>query len=120
MDNENCDAHHDRALAMLVPKMVLLAAVMGMGACARRRHRRHLLEGSPGHDGHEMRGDGGHGDHRGCGGCGHRHGGRHGGFHEGPASSKNTPQRILEKRFASGEIDEDEFRRRRSVLQEND
>jgi uncharacterized membrane protein len=26
---------------------------------------------------------------------------------------------MLEKRFASGEIDEDEFRRRRSVLQEN-
>jgi putative membrane protein len=53
----------------------------------------------------------------------HRHGPWQAG---GPAMAggthrhENSPLDLLGRRFAAGEIDEDEYRRRQSVLQEND
>lgn len=44
-------------------------------------------------------------------------GGGDGDTRERPAS---TPMQILQERFARGEIDEEEFRRRREVLQKSD
>ena len=112
MEWKNREGHNDRALFMMVSKVVLIAAVMGVGACARHCRHRHLQDGSSSHDGHDGRE---HPRHCGCGDREDRHGGRG----HGPAKSKIDPLRILERRFASGEIDEDEFRRRGSVLQEN-
>ena len=111
MESENCEGHDDRALFMLASKIALFAAVFGIGACARHRRRHHLQDASRSRDGH---GDGAHARHCECAGREDRHGDRG----RGPAKSKIDPLRILEKRFASGEIDEDEFRRRWSVLQE--
>ncbi len=128
MENENCEGHDAHPFFMIVPKVALLATVMGIGACARhRRHRQLELEGGCAeHDGHcgcqPSR-------HRGPGQRGHRFDGPgHGpqerdvhfaGPEHAPAKPKAGPLEILETRFANGEIDEDEFRRRRGVLQEN-
>jgi uncharacterized membrane protein len=38
------------------------------------------------------------------------------GCRRGPGRQKFDPTRILDKRFASGEIDEDEYQRRRGIL----
>jgi len=38
--------------------------------------------------------------------------------HQPSASHPDDPQRMLEQRFARGEIDEEEFRRRRDVLRD--
>ena len=117
MEHENCESHPGPGLSLVVAKVALLAGVMGMGACARHLRHRHLEEG---HDGGQRRhcrcgdledrheGHGGHERARGDEGAGHR-----------PATPGVGPLGILETRFANGDIDEDEFRRRRAVLREN-
>mgnify|MGYP006282641195 CR=1 FL=1 len=48
-----------------------------------------------------------------------RWGGGHGPHqHAQPSASRNAAREILEQRFARGEIDEEEFRRRRQALDE--
>jgi hypothetical protein len=89
----------------------LLLAVIAFGIGAKHRHSREH-EGGDGHDGHES-GTDSHGHRCRCKGkcCGER-------VHLG-GNLRNDPLKILELRYASGKIDEEEFRRRRSVLQEN-
>lgn len=112
MECENCEGQNGRALFAMV---ALFAAALGIGAFAKHRRHRHQHEGPGGPDGHEFCAD--HLHHE-CGREGERRGGGRGRGHR-PGRSRIDPIKMLEKRFASGEIDEDEFRRRRSVLQEN-
>ena len=125
MENEKCEGHNDHLMYMLVPKALLLATVMGIGACVRHRRHRHLHDGPAKHDGHCGCQ---HPRQRGSGDPEHHHDGPDHAPHqmehrEGPGHLPPRPQQgpveILELRFASGEIDEDEFRRRLSVLHEN-
>ncbi|WP_328724552.1 SHOCT domain-containing protein [Streptomyces sp. NBC_00259] len=46
------------------------------------------------------------------------HGGTHGGMHGGMYGGEQSPIAVLGRRFAAGEIDEDEYWRRLSVLDE--
>jgi hypothetical protein len=92
----------------LVGLVAFLGAV-SIGACCKhhvcRKHDQHC-EGNckrcHGH-GHEV----GHG-------CG-----ADGGYGRGSERRLIDPTSILDKRFAAGEIDEDEYKRRRDVLKEN-
>lgn len=52
-------------------------------------------------------------------GEGDDHAGAQGGHGPGPMRRRMDPLRILDKRFAAGEIDEDDYLRRRQVLKEN-
>jgi hypothetical protein len=112
MDRENCEGKNGRAPLMMVPMVALFAAVLAIGSCAKHRRHLHQHEGPEGHGGHERHA---HPRHHECGCADERHCRRD----HGPVKVLIEPLQILEKRFASGEIDEDEFRRRRSVLQEN-
>lgn len=110
MECENCEGPDVRALLRAVPVVAIFAAV-GLGACAKRRHRKHSHEDTLSGDGH----DHGHGAH-----WRHHEEERedlhHGRGFYGSLKRGMDPVHILERRFASGEIDEDEFRRRRRVL----
>ena len=53
MECENREEHNYRPLFMMVPKVVLFAAVMGVGARTRHCRHRHLKDGSGSHDGCE-------------------------------------------------------------------
>ena len=53
MECENREGHNYRPLFMMVAKVVLFAAVMGVGACTRHCRHRHLKDGSGSHDGCE-------------------------------------------------------------------
>lgn len=117
MHRENCKAPGIAGLFLLAPMVALIGAVMGR--CAGAKH--HL--GAPG-DGPEV-GCRHHG-HHGCGGGrgrgfrgGHGHDHDHG---HAPGARRRgfDPMRILDKRFANGEIDEDEYQRRRNVLKDKD
>lgn len=111
MECENPEGQNCRALFALV---AMFAAALGLGAWAKHRRHRHQHEGPGCRDGHEFCS---HHRHHECGreGEGRRGRGRGG----GPGRSRIDPIKMLEVRFASGEIDEDEFRRRRSVLEED-
>ena len=110
MECENCEGPEARALLRAVPMVALFVAALGagVGACARRRHHRRHHEGPSG-----------------SGGCCH---GRHHGVVGNDAEQGDQGRTIvtgdgdafevLAQRFANGELDEDEFRRRRSVLSE--
>ena len=78
---------------VLVPLMALFGAVVAIGT--RVKHRK----------GHTCQ-------------CGHGHHGGHGPHDDhGPGPDhEDDPMRILDRRFASGEIDEDDYLRRREVL----
>ncbi len=132
MDNAKCEGHHDHQMCMLVPKAIVLATLMGIGACVRYRRHRRLREGTGvdgGHCGcrHPRRRGSEHSDHSEH--AEHHHEGSHHAPHDpsihpegpghAPPRSQPGPIEILEVRFASGEIDEDEFRCRLSVLHEN-
>ncbi|MBW4030751.1 MAG: SHOCT domain-containing protein [Acidobacteria bacterium] len=95
MEVERCEVANRQGTVLTVPAVAFLVAVLGagVGALARRRRRRrhHGVAGS----------DEGRSDH-----------GRPTGTIDADAFE------ILARRFASGELDEDEFRRRRSVLSE--
>lgn len=45
--------------------------------------------------------------------------GRRGPWHVRPAAAENSPTAVLGRRFAAGDIDEDEYWRRMSVLEEH-
>ena len=114
MECENCEGPEVRALLRAVPVVAIFAAV-GMGACAKRRHHLHSQEEA--HSGRDH--DHGHGAHWRHHEDEHEHEHedlRHGRRGYGPLRRGMDPVRILERRFASGEIDEDEFRRRRHAL----
>lgn len=106
MDSENCMRRRCSGLVVLLPLIALFGAIAGIGCCKRHRHCGEEHEGHDdgkcGHRGH------GHGCH-----CGHGEGREH-----GPGRQGFDPMRILDKRFAAGEIDEDEYLRRRTVLKE--
>jgi hypothetical protein len=106
MDSENCMRRRYSGLVVLLPLIALFGAIAGIGCCKRHRHcgeeHEEHDDGKCGHRGH------GHGCH-----CGHGEGREHGLGRQG-----FDPMRILDKRFASGEIDEDEYLRRRTVLKE--
>jgi len=87
----------------IVRIMALVATVVALGAGVRHRRRSHGHEHGGNHD------DNGCGCKENC--CKRRANRRHG--------VRTNPLRILELRFACGRIDEDEFRRRRRVLQEH-
>jgi len=110
MECENCEGPDVRALLRAVPVVAVVAAV-GLGACAKRRHHLHAHEGT--HSGDEREHEhGAHWPHH-----EHEHEElRHARRVYGPIRRGMDPLRILERRYASGEIDEDEFRRRRHVL----
>lgn len=113
MDSENCTARRAGGLVVLLPLIALFGAIAGIGCCKRRRHCG---------EEHEERGDGecGHRGHGHCRHCGHGcHCGHGEGRAHGPGRQGFDPMRILDKRFAAGEIDEDEYLRRRTVLKEN-
>lgn len=84
-----------------------LGAVVSIGACCKhhvcRGHDEHCEGSCKRCQGHED----GHG--RGAGGW----------YGRGSEGRRIDPMRILDKRFAAGEIDEDEYKRRRDVLKEN-
>ena len=109
MDFENCTARRGSGLVVLLPLIALFGAIAGIGRCKRHCHCGEEHEGHDdgecGHRGH------GHGCH-----CGHGHGE---GREHGPGRRGFDPMSILDKRFAAGEIDEDEYLRRRMVLKEN-
>ena len=110
MECENCEDSDVRALWRAVPVVAILAAA-GLGACAQRRHRKNSYEDT--HAGDDQNHDARwrHHEHE------HQHEDRHRGHRfYGPLKRGTDPLHILERRFASGEIDEDEFRRRRRVL----
>ena len=109
MDSENCMRRTCSGLVVLLPLIALFGAIAGIGRCKRHRHFG---------EEHEERGGGecGHRGHGHCGHCGHGHGE---GREQGPGRQGFDPMRILDKRFAAGEIDEDEYLRRRTVLKEN-
>ena len=108
MDIENTEGECCRGSLLLVPVAALFVAMIGAGAsaraCRRHRSRRHEGPGGPGtcrhprH--HEVRDDVDAHD-----------------AHEN-ATLEMDPFDILARRFANGELDDDEFRRRRSVLAE--
>ena len=117
MEHENCENHRGPGPSVVVVKMALLAAVLGVGACARHLRHRHVREGNDvpgcrcprhGKGGDRAERHDGHDGPRGCGCRDHR-----------PAGAVVGPLEILATRFANGDIDEDEFRRRRDVVQEN-
>ncbi len=109
MDSENCTARRGSGLVVLLPLIALFGAIAGIGRCKRHCH---CGEEHEDHDDREC----GHRSHgHGCH-CGHGH--REGREH-GPGRRGFDPMRILDKRFAAGEIDEDEYLRRRTVLKEN-
>jgi hypothetical protein len=100
---DNSEGSRGGVLVALVPVAALFAAVMGIGAGARhRRHSRH------------------HDDPTGHRGCAHS---RHHACGEGEGRcddrDASTPLVMLQRRYASGEIDDDEFRRRWGVLHEH-
>lgn len=98
-------------LRTVVRMAALLSGVIAFGIGAKHRHSREH-EGRDGHEGHESGSDS-HDDGCRCKDkcCGERVQLR--------GNLRNDPLKILELRYASGKIDEEEFRRRRSVLQEN-
>ena len=114
MDVEHREGESCRGSLLLVPVAALFVAMMGAGAraCARRRHRSRHHEGpcGPGKC-HHPRHHEGHEGHEGHDEMAH-------GREHGPATLETDPFDILARRFANGEMDEDEFRRRRSVLTE--
>jgi len=128
MDCENGKQCNPRT-AVIAVIFVLSWAMLGAKACARHRRHRGERDGNceacaDGYARH-MHGVGhGHGHHMGHDPDHHMgHGPDHGpgygrGPDRGPQRQKFDPKRILDKRFASGEIDEDEYRRRRQVLEE--
>ena len=78
---------------VLVPLMALFGAIVAFGARLKHREGRTCQCGHGPHGGH-----GPHDDH-------------------GPGPDhEDDPMRILDRRFASGEIDEDDYLRRREVL----
>ena len=106
MDSENCSARCGSGLVALVPLIVLGGAIAGIGCRKRHSH------GGEGHDGCKCgHREGGH-----CRQCGHEHGSVHEHVH---GRHGVDPMRILDQRFAAGEIDEDDYLRRRTVLKEN-
>jgi hypothetical protein len=113
MDSESCVGRDRHSLLRKVPVVALVATLVGIGASAAQRRHLHEHE-HEGVDPHEGRCGGGHGHHHECQGVE----GRHGRGDHGPAKGRMSPLQILEKRFASGDIDEDEYRQRRSVLLE--
>ena len=110
MECENCEGPEARALLRVAPMVALVVAALGAGvsACARRRHHRRHHEGPSGSRGY------GHAHHDGAVGDDARRGDRGGTM----ATVDGDAFEILAQRFANGEMDEDEFRRRRSVLSE--
>lgn len=111
MHHENCEDMDSGALLRKVPLVALFATVVGAGACARRRQHRRDHEGA-GRWGGLRHGRAHHFEH-------HEDDGLHWGEFAGAAKRRMDPLRILERRFAIGEIDEDEFRRRRRVLMDD-
>ena len=110
MHRESCKEHGIAGFLLFVPVVVLIGAIVGRCANARHHsgdlgHGRHCGGGPRGHLGHGH----GHGFQDGRG-PGPEHESRRRGF---------DPMRILDRRFAKGEIDEDEYQRRRNVLKEN-
>jgi hypothetical protein len=100
------------ALSIVVPAIAFFGALVGLSACVkhrRRSDRHHRNCGCQCGEQHE---------HRNGHGCGCDNGGapRHG---HGPGRHRIDPMRILDKRFASGEIDEEDYQRRRQVIKEN-
>ena len=88
------------ALARFIA-LTVTAIALGMGLCHRRRSHGDEKSGERGGHGCGCRG-------KCCGDSAH-----------GRIDVRSDPLRILELRFASGKIEEDEFRRRRGVLQEH-
>jgi hypothetical protein len=98
-------------LSIVVPVIAFFGALVGLSAWAKRRR----------HSGRHHRNCGckcGEHEHRNGHGCGCDNGGgpRRG---HGPGRHRIDPMRILDKRFASGEIDEEDYQRRRQVIKEN-
>ena len=118
---EKCGDVDVRAQRGAVALAAMMAAVVGIGTCAKRRRHRRARDDAHEGDGHEHERDHGHGHEHATGGPGrhdeHEHGDwRLGRRAYGPLKRGLDPLHILERRFASGEIDEDEYRRRRRVL----
>jgi len=106
MKCENCNEQRGPGPLLLIPIVALFGAILSIGGCLKRHHRK--SERGDWHDRH-WHGPGG------MRGRGPEFGGMHGpGF--GPGRQRIDPLSILERRYAKGEIDEDEFQRRRSVL----
>ena len=106
MGSENCAGRRGSGLVVLLPLIVLFSAIAGIGCCKRHCHfGEEHDDGKCGHRGH------GH-----CRRCSHDHGSVH---EHGLGRQGFDPIRILDKRFAAGEIDEDEYLRRRMILKEN-
>jgi hypothetical protein len=104
-----CGDFEGRKSLGLLGLVAFLGGVVSIGACCKHhvccRHDQHC-EGN-------------------CKRChGHGHEDRHGrgaseGYGRGSERCQIDPMSILDKRFAAGEIDEDEYKRRRDVLKEN-
>jgi hypothetical protein len=88
--------------------VAFLGAIVSMGACCKHRA---CCDGHDQHYGCSCERCRGHGYDR------HGHG-ADGGYGRG-SGRRIDPMRILDKRFASGEIDEEEYKHRRDVLREN-
>lgn len=109
----------DSGLLVLIPLMAFFGAVVAFVGCF-KHHKHHK-----GHEGHcegHCEGHRGHGPHKGhgpheCHGPHESHGPDddhgHGPGHE------DDPMRILDSRFARGEIEENDYLRRREVLKPN-
>jgi hypothetical protein len=109
MDSENCRAHRGSGLVVLLPLLALFGAIAGSGCCKRNRHcGEEYVEQGGGECGYRGHGHWRHYGHGHREGCGHS-----------PGCQGFDPMRILDKRFAAGEIDEDEYLRRSTVLKEN-
>jgi hypothetical protein len=120
VNSKNYAEHRGDEVVVLLPLLALFGAVVGIGFWKKRRHRH---EKHRGHDGREC-GHFTHGHACHCGDSGHGHSGRSDhhesrGREQGPRRRGFDPMRILDKRFAAGEIDEDEYLHRRKVLKEN-
>lgn len=114
MNTKNYPAPRREQLVLLLPLLALFGALFGIVSCKKHRHcheeRRERGDLEYGHCSHEH---GCHGGHRGH--FDHDHWGRE----QGLKRRGFDPIRILDKRFAAGEIDEEEYLRRRTVLKEN-
>ena len=130
MDEHECRGVDARGLCVFLPVAALLALVglkvgkkhhegCAKDGCARcAGYARHHAEHGHG-EGHDHAGA--HGEH----GAHHEHAGGFefrdfgNGHGPGPMRRRMDPLRILDKRYAAGEVDEDDYLRRRQVLKDN-
>ncbi len=128
MHEHECRGGDARGLCALLPVAALLALVgLKMG----KKHHEGCGEGKCAHCAHcagcaRHHAQHGHGDHGHAGNHDetsehHEHGpGREfRDFGPGPMRRRMDPLRILDKRYAAGEIDEEDYLRRRQVLKDN-